>query len=124
MTIQQDIQATLKQAMRDKNRPLLNLVRMLKTKMMEQTTKSGFDSEVDDALWLKVITTLRSRNAKRKPNMKDWVTLVRRHWLKLRKSSNFYKGGCLSERPKRKLVNGSMTRSVNWGMRRAFIKVD
>ena len=95
MTIQQDIQATLKQAMRDKNRPLLNLVRMLKTKMMEQTTKSGFDGEVDDALWLKVITTYeKSQRKKRKPNMKDWVTLVRRHWLKLRKSSNFYKGGC------------------------------
>ena len=66
MTIQQDIQATLKQAMREKNRPLLNLVRMLKTKMMEQTTKSGFDGEVDDALWLKVITTYEKSQRKAK----------------------------------------------------------
>ena len=66
MTIQQDIQTTLKQAMRDKNRPLLNLVRMLKTKMMEETTKSGFDGEVDDALWLKVITTYEKSQRKAK----------------------------------------------------------
>ena len=66
MTIQQDIQTTLKQAMREKNRPMLNLVRMLKTKMMEQTTKSGFDGEVDDALWLKVITTYEKSQRKAK----------------------------------------------------------
>ena len=55
MSLEAQLTETLKTAMRSKNRPLLNLVRMLKTKMTEKTTKGGFSGEVDDALWLEVI---------------------------------------------------------------------
>ncbi len=55
MSLEAQLTETLKTAMRSKNRPLLNLVRMLKTKMTEKTTKGGFNGEVDDALWLEVI---------------------------------------------------------------------
>lgn len=55
MSLDSQLTETLKTAMRSKNRPLLNLVRMLKTKMTEKTTKGGFSGEVDDALWLEVI---------------------------------------------------------------------
>tara|TARA_B100001758_G_C18316516_1_gene560816 strand:+ start:104 stop:559 length:456 start_codon:yes stop_codon:yes gene_type:complete len=55
MSIELQLKETLKSAMRAKNKPLLNLVRMLKTKMMERTTKGGFTGEVDDALWTEVI---------------------------------------------------------------------
>ncbi len=55
MSIELQLKETLKSAMRAKNKPLLNLVRMLKTKMMERTTKGGFVGEVNDALWIDVI---------------------------------------------------------------------
>ena len=55
MSLESQLTETLKTAMRSKNRPLLNLVRMLKTKMTEKTTKGGFSGEVNDALWLEVI---------------------------------------------------------------------
>ena len=46
----------LKEAMRTKHEPMLNLVRMLKTRVMERRTASGFSGEVNDALWLDVIS--------------------------------------------------------------------
>ena len=64
MTIQSQMTETLKTAMRTKNRPLLNLVRMLKTKMTERTTKGGFSGEVDDALWLEVIAAYEKSQKK------------------------------------------------------------
>ena len=64
MTIENQIKETLKAAMRSKNKPLLNLVRMLKTKMMERTTKGGFDGQVDDALWVDVISVYEKSQRK------------------------------------------------------------
>ena len=55
MSLEAQLTETLKTAMRSKNRPLLNLVRMLKSKMTERVTKGGFTGEVNDALWLEVI---------------------------------------------------------------------
>lgn len=45
----------LKESMRNKDQPMLDLVRMLKTKMMERRTAKGFSGEVNDALWIEVI---------------------------------------------------------------------
>lgn len=64
MTIENQLKETLKTAMRSKNKPLLNLVRMLKTKMMERTTKGGFDGQVDDALWIDVISVYEKSQRK------------------------------------------------------------
>ncbi len=64
MTLQTQMTETLKTAMRTKNRPLLNLVRMLKTKMTERTTKTGFSGEVTDALWLEVIAAYEKSQKK------------------------------------------------------------
>ena len=56
MAIQDEMTQQLKTAMRNKDKKILNLVRMLKTKMTEKTTAPGFSGEVDDAaLWLGVI---------------------------------------------------------------------
>lgn len=55
MAIQDEMTQQLKTAMRNKDKKMLNLVRMLKTKMTEKTTAPGFSGEVDDALWLGVI---------------------------------------------------------------------
>ena len=45
----------LKESMRAKDQPMLDLVRMLKTKMMERRTAKGFSGEVNDGLWIEVI---------------------------------------------------------------------
>ncbi|MSP71771.1 MAG: hypothetical protein EXR76_06265 [Myxococcales bacterium] len=47
---------TLKTAMRSKDQATLNIVRMLKTRMMERKTTKGFTGEVNDALWLELIS--------------------------------------------------------------------
>ena len=57
MSIQDEMTQQLKTAMRSKDKQTLNLVRMLKSKMTERTTASGFAGEVDDALWLDVISS-------------------------------------------------------------------
>ena len=55
MSMEQKLTDTLKTAMRNRDKQMLGLVRMLKSKMTETTTKSGFNREVDDELWLEVI---------------------------------------------------------------------
>ena len=62
MAIQDEMTQQLKTAMRNKDKKMLNLVRMLKTKMTEKTTAPGFSGEVDDALWLGV-TYAKSRKS-------------------------------------------------------------
>lgn len=53
--LSQQLDAKLKESMFAKDQPMMNLVRMLKTKMMERRTAKGFSGEVNDALWLEVI---------------------------------------------------------------------
>ena len=55
MAIQEELTQQLKTAMRNKDKKMLNLVRMLKSKMTEKTTAAGFSGEVNDDLWLQVI---------------------------------------------------------------------
>ena len=54
--IARQLDEKLKEAMRAKDQQTLNLVRMLKTKMMERRTAKGFSGELDDALWIEVIS--------------------------------------------------------------------
>jgi uncharacterized protein len=55
MALEQQLNDTLKQAIKDKDRKTADVVRMLKTKLMERRTAKGFAGEVDDALVLDVI---------------------------------------------------------------------
>jgi uncharacterized protein len=55
MSIQERLDTELKTAMRARDKRMSSLVRMLKSKMTETTTKAGFKGEVNDALWLNVI---------------------------------------------------------------------
>ena len=59
MAIEQDLTDMLKQAMRDKDQPALDAIRMLKSRMQERRTAKGFSGEVDDALWVEVIGAYR-----------------------------------------------------------------
>jgi hypothetical protein len=57
MSIQDDLNTQMKAAMRAKDKQLLGLIRMLKSKMGEKTTSKNFSGEVNDALWLEVIAS-------------------------------------------------------------------
>ena len=55
MSLQERLDAELKTAMRARDKQMSGLIRMLKSKMTETTTKAGFKGEVNDALWIDVI---------------------------------------------------------------------
>jgi uncharacterized protein YqeY len=61
MSVEQQLTDTLKQAMKDKDQPVTDVVRMIKTKIMERRTAKGFSGVVDDALVLDVISAYRKQ---------------------------------------------------------------
>jgi hypothetical protein len=61
MGIEQALNNRLKQAIKDKDMPTANVVRMIKTKLTERTTAKGFEGTVDDALLLDVIGAYRKQ---------------------------------------------------------------
>lgn len=64
MPLEQQLNDTLKQSMRDKDQRTSDVVRMLKTKIMERRTSKGFTGEVDDALITDVIAAYRKQMQK------------------------------------------------------------
>jgi uncharacterized protein YqeY len=63
-TLETQLNDLLKQAMRDKDSKTSDVVRMLKTKVMERRTAKGFSGTVDDALVLDVIAAYRKQMMK------------------------------------------------------------
>jgi uncharacterized protein YqeY len=61
MPLEQQLNDTLKQAMKDKDQRTTDVVRMIKTKVMERRTAKGFTGEVDDALITDVIAAYRKQ---------------------------------------------------------------
>ncbi len=61
MSLEQQLNDTLKQAMKDKDQATADTVRMIKTKIMERRTAKGFSGTVDDALVLDVISSYRKQ---------------------------------------------------------------
>jgi len=61
MPLEQQLNDMLKQAMKDKDQRTSNVVRMIKTKIMERRTAKGFSGEVDDALVVDVIGAYRKQ---------------------------------------------------------------
>jgi uncharacterized protein len=66
MPLEQDLKDRLVKAMREKDTKTLDVVRMIKTKVMERKTAAGFKGEVDDALYLDVIAAYKKSLAKAK----------------------------------------------------------
>lgn len=64
MPIQDELNEKLKAAMRAKDKPALNLIRMIKSRMTETTTAAGFSGEVNDDLWLEVIRSYAKQQEK------------------------------------------------------------
>jgi uncharacterized protein YqeY len=61
MALEQTLNETLTQAIRDKDLDTANVVRMLKTRLTERVTAKGFSGQVDDALVLDVIGAYRKQ---------------------------------------------------------------
>ena len=61
MGLEQQLNDTLKQAMKDKDQRTSDVVRMIKTKIMERRTAKGFSGQVDDALITDVIAAYKKQ---------------------------------------------------------------
>jgi uncharacterized protein len=61
MGLEQQLNDTLKQAMLGKDQKTADVVRMIKTKIMERRTAKGFSGTVDDALVGEVIAAYRKQ---------------------------------------------------------------
>jgi uncharacterized protein YqeY len=61
MPLEQQLNDTLKQAMKDKDQRTSDVVRMIKTKIMERRTAKGFTGQVDDALITDVIAAYKKQ---------------------------------------------------------------
>jgi uncharacterized protein YqeY len=61
MGLEQQLNDTLKQAMFQKDQKTADIVRMIKTKIMERRTAKGFSGTIDDALVLDVISAYRKQ---------------------------------------------------------------
>ncbi len=61
MGLEQQLNDTLKQAIKNQDLRTADVVRMLKTKLMERRTAKGFSGQVDDALVLDVISAYRKQ---------------------------------------------------------------
>ena len=56
MSIEQQLTARLKDAMRKKNKQEIDVLRMIKANAATAKVAPGFSGETDDAFWLEVIT--------------------------------------------------------------------
>jgi hypothetical protein len=61
MALEQELNERLTRAMKDKDAPTADAIRMLKTKLQERRTAKGFSGQVDDALVLDVIGAYRKQ---------------------------------------------------------------
>lgn len=67
MTIQEELDAELKDAMRARDKRRLAVVRAIKTEMGSRVTEPDFDGEVDDELYIDVIGAFTKRMQKTLP---------------------------------------------------------
>jgi len=61
MAIEEQLDEALKQAMRTRDQPTMDVVRMLKARVAERRTAKGFTGQIDDALLLEVIAAYRKQ---------------------------------------------------------------
>jgi len=61
MSVENQLQDMLKEAMRNRDARTADCIRMIKTKHMERRTAAGFKGPLDDALWLDVIAAYQKQ---------------------------------------------------------------
>ena len=67
MTLEQTLNDTLTQAIRDKDQRLADVVRMIKSRITERRTAKGFSGQIDDAVVQDVISAYRKSLQKALP---------------------------------------------------------
>lgn len=71
MSLEEDLTKQLTAALKAKDGKTANLVRMIKTRIMERRTAEGFSGVVDDALVLDVVSTYKKAMEKAKKQFDD-----------------------------------------------------
>lgn len=92
MSIASELNDRMKQAMKARDRRLLDVIRMVKTKVTEATTAPGFKGEADDALWLSVIESYAKSQQKALDQYRDLGEAGAAHAVQIE-----YELGVLSE---------------------------
>jgi hypothetical protein len=64
MALAETLDTALRQAIKERDTPTANVLRMLKTRLTERTTGKGFSGQVDDALVVEVIAAYRKQLAR------------------------------------------------------------
>jgi len=64
MSIQEQLPAELKAATRERDQPRLNVIRAIETEVKMARSAKGFEGEVDDALYLKIIQSYSKKMQK------------------------------------------------------------
>ena len=67
MSLEQTLNDTLTQAIRDKDQRMADIVRMIKSRITERRTAKGFSGQIDDAAVLDVISAYRKSLQKALP---------------------------------------------------------
>ena len=114
MSMEQKLTDTLKTAMRNRDKQMLGLVRMLKSKMTETTTKSGFNREVDDELWLEVIEAYARSQQKALTQYEEIGDAGQEHIDQLKWELEALKPGYRPRPMKRRSKAGSRKQSMAW----------
>lgn len=71
MSIEADMTARMKDAMRARDRRLLDVIRMIKSRVQEARTASGFDGNDGDELWQSVIEAYAKSQKKARAQYAD-----------------------------------------------------
>lgn len=64
MTIHEQLSANLKEAMKAKDKPQINVIRQIESEVTLRTTAEGFKGEADDALYMDVIASYTKKMKK------------------------------------------------------------
>jgi uncharacterized protein len=92
MAIEQELDGRLKQALRDRDQPTLDVVRMIKSKVQERRTAKGFAGAIDDALLRDVIGAYKKQLQKAAEEYEKVGTRGAEQLAKLRFEIDFCSG--------------------------------
>ena len=67
MSLEAELSERLREAMKARDRRVMDVIRQIKTEVTQRRTAKGFDGEVDDALYRDVINTYAKRMKKALP---------------------------------------------------------
>jgi hypothetical protein len=94
MSLEQTLNDTLTQAIRDKDQRMADIVRMIKSRITERRTAKGFSGQIDDAAVLDVISAYRKSLQKALPEYDGSASAGVRRPSSCASRSTSSRGGC------------------------------